>query len=754
MSRRSAVPALLVLLAVVVAGPGAGTSRGSGPTPRGSVQRVLIVSLPGVAWDDVSGGPMPAMRSLVSESAIGALSTRIGRRGASTTDAYLSIGAGTRAIAPSVDVAVAVEADESYGGVRTEDILRRRLGRVPSGIAYLAVGAAQNRNDTSGFGARPGRLGGLLSKAGVDRAVIANADAAEGFPTDEPPPDGAYARGAVTALMGPDGIVPTGTVGRRLLRTDPEAPFGHRLDHTAVLDAFDSLWSGTHRAVVLVEASDLSRASAYAPRTTPRQAKALRTDALITSDALLDQLVRRLDPTTDALLVVSPVAASASPELAVALLRAPGVDRGMLRSATTRRDGYVQLADIAPTVLSLLGEPEPEEIEGRSIEARRSSKDRVATLIGEAAAAARRDDLMPIVVPSVIGVLAVLAAATIVARRRHQPWGATLRFGALVSLGMVPATFAASHLRVAESVGAYLAVSALLAVAVGAGLWTAEHRWPGVGPLLGTGAIVGLFVTDVLLGAPLQVNAVFGYSLAVAGRFVGVGNLAFALFGSATIVTAALLVDRLGRTAVPWAAGLLAGVVLVEGLPMLGADVGGVLSMVPAFGVTALLLAERRLRLLHVVGLIGLAAAAVTTFAFVDLLRDEGSRTHLARLAEHIRDRRWEPVGDSLSRRLQASFGGAELGAWVVVLGLLGVVGAYVVLVQRGWLDPRRLLDQGHRPTTAAAIGLSVLALVGLVANDSSIAVPATMLIVIAPVAVGRAMSPAQAASRIDMDPA
>ena len=89
----------------------------------------------------------PNLEAFVSDAAVGDLSTRIGRRRASTTDAYLSIGAGTRSLAPTVDVAVALDPDETYAGVRTADILERRLGRVPSGVAYLAVGAAIDLNE-------------------------------------------------------------------------------------------------------------------------------------------------------------------------------------------------------------------------------------------------------------------------------------------------------------------------------------------------------------------------------------------------------------------------------------------------------------------------------------------------------------------------------------------------------------------------------------------------------------------------------
>src|SRR5690606_39176432 len=105
---------------------------------------------------------------------------------------------------------------------------------------------------------------------------VANADAAEGFVSDEPPPDGAYARSAATALMGSDGIVPGGTVGRSLLVDDPDAPFGRRLDHRAVLAAVDQEWARPGRTVLLVEASDLLRADAYEARATPEHAHELR----------------------------------------------------------------------------------------------------------------------------------------------------------------------------------------------------------------------------------------------------------------------------------------------------------------------------------------------------------------------------------------------------------------------------------------------------------------------------------------------
>ncbi|MGH9228175.1 MAG: hypothetical protein ACRD07_05470 [Acidimicrobiales bacterium] len=743
--RRAPAIAVIVVLASL-AGCGAGGGDAS-PEP---VDRVLVVSLPGVGWADVEDADLPNLEAFVEDAAIGALSTRIGRHDASTTEAYLTLGAGTRAIAPRVDVAVAVDRDETYGGVPTAEILERRLGYVPAGIAYLGMGAAVDANDNSAFGAEVGTLGDALSDAGVDRAVIANADAVEGFVSDEPPPDGSFARGAATALIDSEGIVPGGTVGRSLLADDPDAPFGHRLDPAQVLAAFDRTWGGgdrysPRRSVVLVEASDLSRTDAYGPRATGEQRRSLRTRALADADTLLGRVLERVDPGRDAVIVLSPVASASSPGLGLVALRGPGVEPELLRSATTRRNGYVQLADVAPTILSLLGEEPPDTVEGRAFQVRGGSGgERIGRLTDAADQADFRDGVLPAVVTVIVTALVALALATWQRQRLGPRPRSVLAAAAFGVLGAVPATFLVGRIEaVGTDTGRYIAaLVGITAVLAAAAVWV-ERRWPGLGVTVGVAAIVTAIGVDVARGAPLQVNTVFGYSVAVAGRFVGLGNLAFALFGSATILLAALIVDRTGRRGLGVAIGLLAVVLLLEGLPMLGADVGGVVSMVPAFGVTALLLASpRRIGWREVVALILATGAALLAFAFIDAARPEDVQTHLARLADHVLAGRWATFFKSLGRRWEASLGGAELAAWFTVGALVVAAGAYAALAALGRIGPGAPDRERHRPTVAAAAGLAVLAIIGLVANDSSVAVPLTMFIVIVPVVALRAVGP------------
>jgi hypothetical protein len=730
-------PALLALAALAgVAGCGSDAQDLGEP----AVDRVLVVSLPGVSWDDVGDGDLPNLEALVDDAAIGDLSTRIGRRDARITDAYLSIGSGTRAVVPSIDRAVALDPEESYGGVPAWEILERRRGAVPSGIFYLAIGEALDVNDESVFGAEVGTLGDALEQAGVDRAVIANADAAEGFVSDQPPPDGAFVRSAATALMDSDGIVPGGTVGRGLLMDDPDAPFGRRLDPRAVMTAFDQAWNRTDRNVTLVEASDLVRADFYGPRATPSQRRALRAEALADADALLGRLLQQVDPERDAVVVLSPVSPGSSPALGVVAVQAPGADSGLLESATTRRAGYVQLADVAPTVLSLLGEDTPDDIEGRAfqmVDPDEQGSGRVTGLVDAADAAEFRDQLVPLVVTVITVVITLLVLAT--SRRVPLPVAARSRLAPLAFgvLGVVPATFLVGRLDVVRgsTLGYLLTVVAIGAV-LGVVASRVDRRWPGVGVIVSLGVIVVLVAGDVLFGAPLQLNTVFGYSVGVAGRFAGLGNLAFALFGSATIVLAALLAQRGGARGFRVALVLLGLVVLIEGLPMLGADVGGTISMVPAFGVTGLVLAGRRVGVREAAGLAVGTVVALLGFAFIDAARTPQKHTHLARLAEHVIDGRWGQFFDSLSRRWQASFGGAETAGWITVAAILLIAGLYVALVGTGRMGING--PRWDRWTNAAVAGLLVLGAVGLIANDSSFAVPATMLIVVGPVIVLR----------------
>src|SRR5439155_22998118 len=147
---------------------------------------------------------------------------------------------------------------------------------------------------------------------------------------------------------------------------DEHAPFGVRMDNGAAYRAFSSAWS--KGGVVLVEGSDLLRADLDSDFLTDDQARVQKAGALHRTDELVGRMLADVDPARDAVFVVSPASPRRGSGLAVTGIRAPGVQPQLIRSATSRRNGFVYVIDIAPTILQLLGLPVPDKMEGQAME--------------------------------------------------------------------------------------------------------------------------------------------------------------------------------------------------------------------------------------------------------------------------------------------------------------------------------------------------------------------------------------------------
>ena len=350
----------------------------------------------------------------------------------------------------------------------------------------------------------------------------------------------------------------------------------------------------------------------------------------------------------------------------------------------------------------------------------------------------------------------VLAAAALTWWPRLRP---VVSFLALVTLAQPSLTFLSGLFRydrlgVVGYVVALFAAGAVLAtVALAIARWTAGRSGrarPLVPPLLLVGLTLVVLVADILAGGPLQLNTVFGYSPIVAGRFAGYGNLAFALVSMAALVVvtggwAAASLRRqhdLGPGAPPgrWlvvAAAVLGVVVVAAGHPALGADVGGVLTLVPAGLVVLLLLRGRRVRWGHVVAIAGAAVAAMAGFAALDLARPPEERTHVGRFAGQVLDG-GAGVGTVLERKLDANLSLLFSSVWALIIPVALVFLAF--LVRRGPSVVRQL-EAALPGMRALLVGALVLAVLGGGLNDSGVAVPAMMMAVLLPYVTVLALS-------------
>jgi hypothetical protein len=690
------------------------------------VSRILVISTPGVGWSSLNREDTPNLWALLEDSATGNLTARtVGRT--DLASGYLTLGAGGRAAAPRSPLdGAGMEPAERFGEVTAQDAFRLNTGRdVGEGVLQLGLEPILSANAQEHLDAEVGALGDALARAGFSRAVIGNGD---GSYPDQPD---VMRRYAVSGLMTRDGVVPAGRAGAELLRDQPEAPFGVQYANDAVVAAFREVWRP--ESIVLVEASDLVRADSFSQLATPEQGAAALQQAVKRTDALVGQLLAEVDLARDAVVVVSPIRARGTVLSAVGV-HAPGVPAGLVSSASTRRRGFVLLGDVAPTVLGLAGLVRDRDMTGSRFTVGRPQPlaARLDTLQDSTDAALFRDRVRaPVTLGFAAALGVVLAASAWVLARSRQPrrWRGVLETLALALLCYLPLVFLARVLPLHEGGAlpywAFLVVSSLVGAVV---IRLATRRRGADAALVALALIVVVLVLDVVTGARLQLSSAFGYSATVGIRVAGYGNIAYALLGAAAVLGSAMLAHRLGgrRGAVAGCA-VMAVALLADVAPFWGSDVGGVLSLVPAFGITAVMLLGLRIRLTWrstaiAFGATLLVLAAVTAF---DLTRPADARTHLGRFAQEVADRGVSRFTNTISRKIDANLDTWSTSEWRIALVVTVLFVGYLAIWQRARIG--RLVARIPE-LRAGLVGIAVLALLGYAFNDSGVMVPAAAL--------------------------
>jgi hypothetical protein len=462
-------------------------------------------------------------------------------------------------------------------------------------------------------------------------------------------------------------------------------------------------------------------------------------DALRRTDALVGELLDRVDEERDAVVVVAPSVAD-EPRLTVLGVRAAEYKPGLLVSGATRQDGFVTLADVTPTIASLAGaEIDESSIEGRVVEvADRTGSGRDRRLrLEEADEAARFRDriLLPVAATFITGVC-LLAIATAV-----MLWWGRIRIDGLVEyaslalLAALPVTYIASLFPFHDwGVGAYAAFVTAGALVLGGVYMALRGSW--LRPLVAAYAVLLGVITlsVVLLKSRLQLGAVFGDSAIIAGRFSGINNVTFAQVMIAAIVLAAIAVRAIpGKRGRVVMVALLAGVLIVDGAPMWGADVGGALAGVPALALVAAGLVRWRVRPRTVLLWCAGAVLVVVVFGLLDLTRDAADRTHLGRFFERVGDDGFGGFSTVVERKLATNFRSLTGSIWRWILGPVILVAIALV-----WKAPSRLRALGDAFPEARAVlpGLLAIGVLGYAVNDSGIAVPGMMIAALVPAVV------------------
>jgi len=716
---------LIVALAVLALGLALWSGNRWEPTsvaPTSRADKVVVFGMPHLAWNDIGHGELPNLDRLERTGAVAAMSVRTVSHNPSLAEGYATLGAGTRV---SADGAAGASYDAStplQNGTAAQAVTRL-VGRPTDGQVVALDGPAIVRaNQGKHLSSLPGALGEAMEQAHRGTAAIGNADV--GSVQGRQP---ITARPAALAVMDGVSAVNGGAVEPAdVLADDAASPFGHRADPDKIVTQTTEALQ--HNDLVVIDTGDTDRALALSDQALSSADAETRRKALIHTDDILGQVEKSLPPRT-LLLVVSVVPPDTTWHLTPVVASGAGVVKGYLHSPSTDRLGLVTLTDVAPTVLHSLGVAVPDGMIGQPLRYHPGTVD-LGRLAGLDHDGTTRDSIYPgIALGFVLLHAAVyLVAALLLARRdmgRSEPF---LRYGVLAIAALPVATFLVKALPLdgAASLPVMFGVTALI-VAVASR--AKRHPLSALGWILGFTAVV--LMVDVATGARLQVNSVLGYSPQTAARFFGIGNSAFAILAATGILAAAIHLQYAPRRREAlWAVGaFLVLLIIADGAPSLGGDVGGILTLVPVIGLALIAFSGRRISWKTLAVLAGLTICVLGAALVVDLLRPPDARTHLGRVVTDVHAAGGGSFLTTVARKIATNLRVLQTTVWAWLVPIIGAFLLYLLIWERRL---GRLLPRGSalRIGVIAALGAGML---GFAVNDSGVVITALVYLYLGP---------------------
>jgi hypothetical protein len=414
------------------------------------------------------------------------------------------------------------------------------------------------------------------------------------------------------------------------------------------------------------------------------------------------------------------------PQLHVVLVHGPGWRHAELSSPSTH-SAFVQLVDLAPTVLATLHLAVPTSMIGHPVFDSSRPGQSLSSYVdaNRHELASRRVDGT---IRTVFGIAGMLVLVLVVAawrsgnRHIHDAamWLSRLAVGLPIAtylLELVPWWRASIGLYPVMVVAVMAVLAAVMSVVLKSNLSAGVIVVPAVTAVV--------LLVDQLAGAPLQRSAPLGYLVLVAARFHGMGNIAFACLCASALICAGVVGGQLRERGHARAALLAALVicilaVVVDAAPRWGDDFGGVLAMPPCAVLLLALLAEIRVTAKRVALAVAAVLLVAVALSAADYARPADQRTQIGTFAGEVLH---GGAGRTIRRKLYSdlhSFGNVAVTGSVVLLLIL-------VIVCRAQVGAVLRRVPGLR---AAAISVALLAVIGTADNDSGVVIAQFALLI------------------------
>jgi hypothetical protein len=446
-------------------------------------------------------------------------------------------------------------------------------------------------------------------------------------------------------------------------------------------------------------------------------------DAGNDSDSVITELAGQAGVTV-ILTGIGPPAASDNPGLQV-IYRLGSGPPGWLTSASTRRAGVVNLADLTRTLIDSArqdGAPAA-PLDGAPIQVFPTSvtvadeEDHLralaalsyAVLVGDAALGIGGAALLVIMI---IGLV----------RRRLTAPRLILGLGTVLPAAMMLTGAAPWNEADNPGIALTMIVFAWAAVLTAAAFELAKVFKVPVA-VAGAAITMAAFTIESALGGVMEPGSMLNSRPVNGGRWYGFGNVSFPVYAAAALILAGYVAHRLRlaghRLAAVVAAAVIGfTVVLCDGWPSMGADFGGVIALTPGLIWLLLTLYGIRLNWGRLLAISAGTVALIVAISWLDWLRGPTSRSHLGSFFQRVLD------GDATDVIIRKAVSAAQ--SMISPLGIVSILGGILlwVLIFTRALPALSPTFTTIRPTAIAALATAII---GTLLNDGGISVWLTL---------------------------
>ena len=677
--------------------------------------KVIYLSINRTNLDNLQEIPV-LKKKLQSSGYVGLMNIR-GDQGNDDERSYASIGAGCRANIESSDAISFVNLDEKNG-----QIFKSVTGVNPKEINNININKSININAEKGsFGSVLGLIGQTLSDNNKTVSLLGNSDIVDG-------------KGNVVEIRNA-GLIAMDTMGRvdkgnidNINMEDLTMPYGIRTDYSKLAKETRSYYENSD--VVFVELGDTYRLDRYKSNLNNTTYNKMKKEIYSNINTYLEEIFNMVN-VNDTVYVVSEFPSKldySNRKRLSPVIKFKGEGKGLLRSATTRRDGIIGNLDVGVDILSEFGLSNERAL-GRTFSLI-DRDDNISFINNELEKMVSINNIRSTVVNTFVGIVStswvIAMLALLIKDKLPHKEKVFIVLKELIKLAIImPLTFLIAPIfNFKTQIGLTVGVVITTAILYISGRLLFKHNDLKQMAYYSILTVV-ITVIDIVLGTYLMKNSIMSYDAIVGARYYGVGNeYQGVIIGSAIFGLSVLL----NYKKIPkWFTVIFAIITLITtAFPSMGANVGASISECIAYLLFIMLIFDVKLDFKKIV-LLGLSAVLlVSVFAGLDLML--GLESHLGGFVKQIIQTGPQAIFNTFGRKISMNLKLAKSSVWVNILLVgIAVIGIFIFRPSRHMKNISNKYPMIFKGFIASMVGC----LITLLVNDSGIVAAATASIYI-----------------------